>query len=70
MRSRHNPVMTKFQIVLADGSTNDWEDAARYTVTDGGVLTVRSGETKVTYGPASWQRIVETADPQSTSHGF
>ncbi len=62
--------MTKFVIVLSDGSTQEFEDGARYTVTDGGVLTVRFGETKVTYGPASWQRIMETADPDSTSHGF
>lgn len=41
--------MTKFQVVLADGSSNDWEDGTRYPVTDGGVLTVRSGETKVIY---------------------
>ena len=62
--------MTKFQIVLSDGSIDDWEGGARYTVTDGGVLIVRSGETKVTYGPGFWQRIVEAADPESTAHGF
>ncbi len=60
--------MTKFQIVLSDGSTDDWDGGARYTVTDGGVLIVRSGETKVTYGPgfgsASWRP--QTPSPRPT----
>jgi hypothetical protein len=61
--------MAAFQVVLADGSTRDVDNAG-YKINEGGALVITFDDrTQVTYGPGFWARIDETLPPPARRRG-
>jgi hypothetical protein len=59
-----------FIVEFSSGEKTEFDDRARYTLDDSGVLHITTPDERLVFAPHTWAKLVEKHDPRQPSTRF